>query len=105
VFAAFAPVATRMRPAVGPTVPKPIFHIAGVEDPLADIVDQQKAVNRAKAINGHTGKRSSCGSGCEIYGRDGDTPVMFWVHSGGHVYPADTPGLIARFFRGYPLKR
>ncbi len=105
VFAAFAPVATRMRPAVTPTVAKPIFHIAGVEDPLVDIDGQQKAVDRAKQINGLTGKRNSCGGGCEIYGRDTDTPVMFWVHAGGHVYPADTPTLIARFFRAYPLKR
>ena len=67
VFAAFAPVAARLRPSVKPTQPRPLFHVAGTRDAQIPFADQQDAIEVAKRVNGVAGKGASCGSGCTIY--------------------------------------
>jgi polyhydroxybutyrate depolymerase len=104
VFAAFAPVAGRLRPSVQPTHPKPLFHVAGTRDGTIPFADQQDAVETARRVDSVTGKGASCGSGCMIYGSPGAVPVMTWIHSGGHEYPDSTSERIAKFFRDHPLK-
>ena len=92
----------RPHPAVRPTEPRPLFHIAGVHDPTVRFGDQQIAMDVAKKVNGSTGRESSCGEGCTIY--DGPVPVVAAIHSGGHVYPLGTSGRIAQFFRDHALQ-
>ena len=104
VFAAFAPVAGRLRPSVKPTQPKPLFHVAGTRDATIPFADQQEAIETARRVDGVTGKGASCGNGCTIYGSSGAAPVMTWIHSGGHDYPDSTSEQIAKFFREHPLK-
>ena len=104
VFAAFAPVAARLRPSVQPKQPKPLFHIAGTRDVTIPFADQKDAIETAKRVNGVTGKGASCGNGCIIYDLPGAAPVMTWIHPGGHVYPDSTSLRIAKFFRDLPLK-
>jgi polyhydroxybutyrate depolymerase len=104
VFAAFAPVAARLRPSVQPTVPKPLFHIAGTEDRQIPFPDQQAAIETARRVDGVTGKGASCGNGCTIYRAAGSRLVMTWIHSGGHEYPAGTSERIAKFFREHRLE-
>ena len=103
VFAAFAPVAARLRPSVRPTQPKPIFHIGGTEDAQILFIDQQAAIDTAKRVNGATGSGTSCGSGCTSYS-SGGAPVMTWIHPGGHEYPESTSERIAKFFRDHPRR-
>ena len=67
VFAAFAPVAARLRPSVKPALPKPLFHVAGTRDAQILFADQQQAIDAAKHVDGVTDKGASCGSGCTIY--------------------------------------
>lgn len=98
IFAAFAPVAARLAPAVTLSQPKPVFHVAGLHDPQIRFAEQQAAIAAAVRTN-HGGEGRSCGSGCTIYGPDTAAPVMTWFHSGGHVYPSTTSDRIARFFR------
>lgn len=98
VFAAFAPVAARLRPSVQLKQPKPVFHIAGTEDRQILFADQQKAIETAKRVNGINGKGSSCGDGCTLYS-NGRAPVMTWIHPGGHEYPPPTSLKIANFFK------
>jgi len=104
VFAAFAPVAGRLRPSVKPAQPKPLFHVAGTRDATIPFADQQDAIETARRVDGVTGKGASCGNGCTIYGSSGAAPVMTWIHSGGHDYPDSTSEQIAKFFREHPLK-
>ena len=99
VFAAFAPVAGRLRPSVVLKQPRPLFHIAGTEDPQILFADQQVAIDAAKRVNGATGKGASCGTGCTLFASPGGAPVMTWIHSGGHEYPESTSDRIAKFFR------
>jgi len=103
VFAAYAPVAARLRPSVQPKQPKPLLHIAGIRDVTIPFADQKDAIEKALSVDGVAGKGASCGNGCTIYGSTSATPVMTWIHPGGHEYPNSTSERIAKFFRDHPL--
>jgi polyhydroxybutyrate depolymerase len=104
VFAAFAPVAARVRPSVHFSTPRPVFHTGGTADRQIAFVDQKQAIEAARQANGATGKGESCGPQCTLYlpdkGKIG-APVMTSIHSGGHEYPAETSQRIVDFFRKY----
>lgn len=104
LFAAFAPVAGRMRPSVAPTVRKPILHVAGRLDGIVRFADQQTAFETAVRVNGGDGKTRGCGDGCTEYGPGTPTPVMVWIHDGGHSFPRGTAERIVSFFRDHPLR-
>jgi polyhydroxybutyrate depolymerase len=98
VFAAFAPVAGRIRPSETPKQPKPLLHIGGARDMQVAFADQKAAILTAIGVNGVRGKDASCGEGCTIYGNGTANPVMTWIHQGGHEYPRGTSERIAAFF-------
>ena len=104
VFAAFAPVAGRMRPSLQPRQAKPLFHIGGQRDAQVRFADQRQAFQTAIRVNGVAEKSAPCGSGCTIYGAVDRTPVMTWIHPGGHVYPNTTSERIVKFFQDHSLK-
>jgi polyhydroxybutyrate depolymerase len=103
VFAAFAPVAGRLRPSVLPKQPRPLLHVAGVRDRTIPFRDQQDAIETARKVNDVTGSGTPCGTGCTLYGSAAASPVMTWIHPGGHEYPIDLSERIARFFRDHSL--
>lgn len=104
VFAAYAPVAARLRPSVQPKQPRPLFHVGGTRDAQILFADQKHAIETARRVDGVLGPGASCGSGCTIYGSTSAAPVMTWIHQGGHEYPDGTSERIAKFFRDHPLK-
>jgi polyhydroxybutyrate depolymerase len=103
VFAAYAPVAGRLRSSVRPTQPKPVFHIVGERD-VRMFAGRKEDVEVALRVNGHAGAGESCGDGCTMFGRGGAAPVTTWVHPGGHDYPDGLSDRIAKFFRNYQLR-
>jgi polyhydroxybutyrate depolymerase len=103
VFAAFAPIAGRLRPSVKPAVPKPLFHVAGTQDTVIRFADQQRAIEVAKQVDGVSGKGAACGNGCTTY-KSAGAEVMSWIHPGGHEYPPSTSERIAKFFQDHPGK-
>jgi polyhydroxybutyrate depolymerase len=105
VFAAYAPVAGRLRPSVQPRQPRPLFHVAGERDPQVTFPDQKAAMTIAVGVNGVRDTRARCGDGCTIYGADTPAPVMTWIHPGGHTYPSSTSQRIAAFFRDHRRTR
>ena len=102
VFAAFAPVAGRMRPSVQPKQPRPLFHVAGERDTQVAFADQKEAIATAVRVNDVGSAAASCGQGCTLYGGNTPAPVMTWIHPGGHVYPPTTSERIVAFFRDHP---
>jgi len=102
VFAAYAPVAGRIRPSVRLTQPRPMVHVAGRRDPQVRFTDQLQAIDAALRVDNVAGKSASCGSECTIYGGDTAAPVVTWIHQGGHTYPNGTSERIAMFFREHP---
>ncbi|MET0215384.1 MAG: PHB depolymerase family esterase [Vicinamibacterales bacterium] len=104
-FAAYAVVAGRLRPAVQPKQPRPILHVAGVADPQIAYADQRAAIVSAIAINGARSQTDRCGNGCTIYGGGSTTPVVTWIHQGGHEFPRGTSERIAAFFQDHPREK
>ena len=102
VFAAFAPVAGRIRPTAMPKEPRPILIIGGARDAQVAFPGQRAAMGIAIRLNGVDGKTASCGDGCTLYGGDTPSPVMTWIHQGGHEYPRPTSAKIAEFFHQHP---
>ena len=102
VFAAYAPVAGRMRPSVQPAQPRPLFHVAGARDAQVPFADQRAAIVTAVGVNGVRDKTTPCGDGCTLYGSGTPAPVMAWIHQGGHEYPRGTSERIASFFHEHP---
>ena len=98
VFAAYAPVAGRIRETAIPKEPRPVLVIGGARDTQVAFGDQRAAMSIAVRLNGVEGKGKPCGDGCTLYGGDMVTPVMTWIHPGGHEYPRPTSAKIAAFF-------
>ena len=104
VFAAYAPVAARLRPSVRPTEPRPVFHVAGESDRVVRFSDQEAAIAVAIDVNGVDGA-TGCGAGCTVHGAGTAAPVMTWIHGGAHIYPRGTSERIASFFREHSRER
>ena len=102
VFAAYAPVAGRIREAAMPREPRPLFHVGGSRDAQVAFADQRAAMGIAVRINGVEGKGKPCGDGCTLYGAGTPAPVMTWIHPGGHEYPRGTSERIVEFFHDHP---
>jgi len=105
VFAAFAPVAGRLGASARLTTPRPVFHIGGTADPQVVIDDQRRAIQAAIEVNKVGGAQERCGTECTLHGPGSATPVMTWIHRGGHIYPRGTPERIAMFFFEHPLTK
>jgi polyhydroxybutyrate depolymerase len=104
VFAAYAPVAARLRPSVRPRQPRPVLHVAGTRDRVVRYDDQEAAIAIAREVNG-VDAATGCGAGCTLYGTETAAPVMTWIHGGAHVYPRGTSERIVAFLRKYPRTR
>ena len=80
--------------------PKPVMHVAGENDPLVKFAWQQRTIDGLRKLNG-------CGEGkpwdehCTLYPSQGGTPVVTYIHSGGHMLTNDVPPLIVKFFQQY----
>ncbi len=98
VFAAYAPVAARLRPSVRPTQARPVLHVAGERDRVVRFADQEAAIAVAIEVNG-VDATTRCGAGCTVYGAGTAAPVMTWIHAGAHVYPRGTSQRIVSFLR------
>ena len=98
VFAAYAPVAARLRPSVRPRQPRPVLHVGGTRDRVVRFADQEAAIAVAIQVNG-VDAATPCGAGCTLYGAGTAAPVVTWIHAGAHVYPRGTSELIVAFFR------
>ena len=96
--------AARLRPSVRPTVPRPVFHVAGESDRVVRFSDQEAAIAVAIDVNG-VDAATGCGAGCTVHGAGTAAPVMTWIHGGAHVYPRGTSERIAAFFREHSRER
>lgn len=79
---------------------KPLLQIAGQEDKLQPVSEQEKTVMAVAKLN-ECGDRRPWGkrTGCTIYPSKTGTPVVFFVHPGGHEVPKDAPSRIVDFLK------
>jgi polyhydroxybutyrate depolymerase len=99
LFAAFGVVAGRWMPGIAPTVPKPLIHIGGTNDQTVKFEFQKEAVESSRKVDGATGNGTSCGPICTSYPSTKGAPVVFIVHSGGHVFPPFAGPRIVAFLK------
>lgn len=104
VFAAFAPVAATPDPAYLPRVPRPVFHVAGHADRLVKFAWQRRSIDFVRRLNScaDTGTPWPAAPDCTLYPSSQDSPVVTFVHPGGHEWPAPASARIAAFFRQHP---
>jgi polyhydroxybutyrate depolymerase len=79
--------------------PLPVLHLAGENDPLVKFAWQEASIAAVKAINGCTEPGQPWAPGCTRFPSPGGTPLVTFIHPGGHEFPREAPALIARFFR------
>lgn len=98
VFAAVAPSGSVAARHLSQLKPKPVLHVAGEKDPLVKYEWQERTIETLLKLNSagagvpwaHGGKRHDSKTG---------TPVVAWVHPGGHEFPAAARTAIVAFFK------
>ncbi len=81
--------------------PKPVMHVAGLRDPLVRFEWQERTIGGLRIFNG-CGEGQPWGEHCTMYPSKTGTPVVTYVHSGGHQFPQDVPPIIVKFFKENP---
>lgn len=102
-FAAMAPSGSVAAKQLASMKPKPVLHVAGDNDPLVKYAWQQQMITALKKLNGCTSEKKWEES-CTMFESPSGTPVVTYITSGGHKFPADAPPLIVKFFKAYPKK-
>ena len=87
------------------TEPKPAFIVAGKEDKLVPIKDQEAAIERIRKLDSATADGKPGDGGSMVYKSEKGTPVQTLIHPGGHVLPPEAPRLIVEFFKAQELEK
>ena len=78
--------------------PLPVMHIAGEKDTLVKFAWQKATIDSLITLNG-CGEGQPTDDGCTLYPSKGGTPVVTYIHPGGHTSPPGVPQLIVGFFK------
>ena len=101
-FAAVAPSSAIAAPAAPKLKPKPVWHLAGRKDDLVKFAWQERMIDAVRRIN-QCGAGQPAEKGQIIYPSKVGAPVVTYIHSGGHTFPAEAPALIVAFFKTHVL--
>lgn len=99
VFAAFAPSAAVGGKVVNLLKPKPAMHIMGEQDPLVKPEWQRAMCQRILKIDNCDAQGVSYSQFATLYPSKTGTPVVLYVHTGGHVYPLEANEVVIKFFK------
>ena len=78
-----------------------MLHLAGEKDPLAKFAWQKASIDGLLKLD-------QCGDGqpwekyCTLYSSKIGTPVVTFIHPGGHEYPKEASATIVKFFKENP---
>ena len=78
--------------------PKPVFHVAGENDPLVKFAWQKQTIEKLKRLN-HCDDQTQPGKFVTVYSSKAGFQVATFINLGGHQFPAEAPALIAEFFQ------
>jgi polyhydroxybutyrate depolymerase len=99
IFAAVAPCAAAAKPEFKQQMkPKPVLHMAGENDPLVRYAWQQRTIDELRKLNG-CGEGQPWGEHGTLYPSKSGTPVVTYIHSGGHQLPDEVLPVIVKFFK------
>jgi polyhydroxybutyrate depolymerase len=100
VFAAVAPSGAAARRQMN-LKPKPVLHVAGENDPLVRFDWQKRTMDAVRKLNG-CGEGKPWGEHCTLYPSKGGTPLVTYIHHGGHTFPQDAVPVVVKFFKERP---
>ena len=98
-LAAVAPAASAAARSLPKLTPKPVWHLAGKNDPLVKFAWQEQTIAALRTLN-QCGPASAPVDGCVTYPSKIGAPVVTYIHDGGHEFPAaKVRPLIIAFFK------
>jgi polyhydroxybutyrate depolymerase len=98
VFAAVAPCAAPLRPTLKNLKPKPVLLATGEKDQLVRFAWQERSIEALKKLN-KVGEGTPWGKFCTLYPSSTGTPLVTYIHPGGHELPPEVPPTIVKFFK------
>jgi polyhydroxybutyrate depolymerase len=104
LFASVAPSGSAAAKSLRALKPKPVLHVAGEKDPLVKYEWQRATMNALRQLNGCVAEGTPWGEHATFFASPGGTPVVEWVHPGGHEFPAGAAAAMVKFFKEYPAK-
>jgi polyhydroxybutyrate depolymerase len=99
VLAAVAPSAAAALRHLERFKPKPVMHLAGQNDPLVKFTWQKATIEAVRKLNGCAAEGRPWAPLCVLYPSPGGTPLVTYIHPGGHEFRRDAVPLIVRFFK------
>jgi polyhydroxybutyrate depolymerase len=99
VFAAMAPSGSAAAQSAPKLKAKPAMHIAGENDPLVKYEWQKFTMQTVRKVNGCEAEGTAWGEHSTLYASKSGTPVVTFIHPGGHEFPKAAPPLIVKFFK------
>lgn len=84
--------------------PIPVLHVAGENDRIVRFATQERSIAEVKKINGCEEKGEPAGKFCTEYRSPKGTPLVTYIHPGGHEIPDGAPERIVAFFKQHAKK-
>jgi polyhydroxybutyrate depolymerase len=100
-LAALAICAGRLWPSEHLALPRAVVVIAGRADQTVPFALQEQTIEIDREADHATGPGQQCGPICKLYPSPLQTPVVTWIHPGGHVYPPWAPPAFVDFFKAH----
>ncbi|MES2826666.1 MAG: alpha/beta hydrolase-fold protein [Bacteroidota bacterium] len=99
VFAAFAPSAAVGGKVISQLKPKPAMHIMGEKDPLVKTQWQSAMCHQILKINDCNPIGHPYATYAMLYTSAIGTPIVLYIHPGGHTYPVEANAVVIKFFK------
>jgi len=99
VFAAMAPSSAAAVKTFAKLKPKPAMHVAGETDPLVKYEWQKLTMQGLRKLNGCAAEGTAWAGHSTLYTSKTGTPVVTYIHPGGHEFAKDAVPLMVKFFQ------
>lgn len=99
IFAAVAPSAAVAAKVVNLLKPKPVLHIMGEHDELVKTEWQNMMCKQLLKINNCAAEGEKYDIHSTLYASSTNTPVVLYIHPGGHTYPQEANAIVIKFFK------
>ena len=104
ILAAVAPVAAAAADNLPALKPKPAILVGGTNDQRVKYEWMRTTFDAVRKLNGCAEEGKPWGEHCTLFPSTTGTPVVEFIHPGGHVYPEGANAAIVRFFKEHCKK-
>ena len=104
VLAAVAPAASEAADNLPALKPKPVLFVGGVKDERVKYEWMRTTMDAVRKLNACAAEGTPWGERCTLFPSAIGTPVVEFIHPGGHEYPKGANAAIVRFFKEHPKR-